>query len=248
MLLRIVEQDQDYIKGLREYLISMAKAKATDEMTIIEVADNFDPSVFHGLEKASTAKPFAVEFAPVCDWLNNYNGTFPFYLSLKSQLASKGYLSPAQIACVVKAIGRDTTRKMAVQAPAMAAKTFSLGIGDIIVVSKWLARKIGEQAGLARAHYTLEVVAVEAETERAYKATLKLSGQRTSRCGICGIKLTDPHSVANGIGPICAEKVGIAYSGQSLAELQTALKEVRTVNTWLPKSSIKEKIPNKKLT
>ena len=33
-------------------------------------------------------------------------------------------------------------------------------------------------------------------------------GKRTGNCSCCGRKLTDKHSVANGIGPICADKYG----------------------------------------
>lgn len=33
-------------------------------------------------------------------------------------------------------------------------------------------------------------------------------GRRTGKCSCCGRTLTDKHSVANGIGPICAEKYG----------------------------------------
>lgn len=33
-------------------------------------------------------------------------------------------------------------------------------------------------------------------------------GRRTGVCGVCGRKLTDPESVEQGIGPVCASKVG----------------------------------------
>lgn len=33
-------------------------------------------------------------------------------------------------------------------------------------------------------------------------------GRKTGRCSVCNRKLTDPVSVANGIGPICAERFG----------------------------------------
>lgn len=33
-------------------------------------------------------------------------------------------------------------------------------------------------------------------------------GKRTGRCGICGRELTDPASIAAGIGPICAQRFG----------------------------------------
>lgn len=33
-------------------------------------------------------------------------------------------------------------------------------------------------------------------------------GRKTGRCSVCNRKLTDPVSVANGIGPICADRFG----------------------------------------
>ena len=35
----------------------------------------------------------------------------------------------------------------------------------------------------------------------------KLFGVETGLCCVCGILLTDPKSVANGIGPVCAKRV-----------------------------------------
>ena len=34
-------------------------------------------------------------------------------------------------------------------------------------------------------------------------------GRRTGQCSCCGRELTDPVSIANGLGPICAEKWGL---------------------------------------
>lgn len=31
-------------------------------------------------------------------------------------------------------------------------------------------------------------------------------GLQTAHCGVCGIQLTDPDSIARGIGPVCAQK------------------------------------------
>lgn len=33
-------------------------------------------------------------------------------------------------------------------------------------------------------------------------------GRRTGRCGVCGRELTDPDSIAAGIGPVCASRLG----------------------------------------
>jgi Zn-finger protein len=40
------------------------------------------------------------------------------------------------------------------------------------------------------------------------KAAAERHGILTGRCGKCGLKLTDPESVARGIGPICAKNFG----------------------------------------
>lgn len=40
------------------------------------------------------------------------------------------------------------------------------------------------------------------------ETALALYGQETGQCGVCGRELTDPGSVAAGIGPICAERMG----------------------------------------
>lgn len=38
-------------------------------------------------------------------------------------------------------------------------------------------------------------------------AAIKASGIETGTCAICGLELTDPESIARGIGPICAERL-----------------------------------------
>lgn len=40
------------------------------------------------------------------------------------------------------------------------------------------------------------------------KAAALSFGRKTGRCSVCNRKLTDPVSVANGIGPICADRFG----------------------------------------
>jgi len=113
--------------------------------------------------------------------------------------------------------------------------------GMTIVISKWKAKEIAEAAGFTRPHFAMDVLKVERETERAIQLTMRLSAQRTTHCGVCGIRLTNPESVTAGIGPICAEKSGVSFSGTSLAELSEALKTTREVTSWLPKSAIKER-------
>jgi hypothetical protein len=50
------------------------------------------------------------------------------------------------------------------------------------------------------------VIAVCADPKKAAEAY----GQQTGRCSCCGRELTDPVSIANNIGPVCAENFGLA--------------------------------------
>lgn len=65
------------------------------------------------------------------------------------------------------------------------------------------ARKIRD-AGLDAA----EIKAALDEIERDPKAAIAAHGIATGSCGCCGRELTDPESIAVGIGPICIEKLG----------------------------------------
>ena len=107
----------------------------------------------------------------------------------------------------------------------------------MLIVGKFHARRIALEAGYRHAHHALKVVEVHAETERAVLVTVLLTAQRTAYCGICGIHLSNPASIAAGIGPICAEKTGL--SEMSLSALDAALRGTHEVKTWLPKSAIK---------
>ena len=64
-------------------------------------------------------------------------------------------------------------------------------------------RRIAD-AGLDRAAIDAALDRIEADPEAAIKAHGLASGQ----CGCCGRELTDPESIAAGIGPICARKAG----------------------------------------
>jgi hypothetical protein len=54
-----------------------------------------------------------------------------------------------------------------------------------------------------------ELAATVATTAANPAAAAKLYGQQTGRCSCCGRELTDPASIAAGIGPICADKFGL---------------------------------------
>ena len=146
----------------------------------------------------------------------------------------KGKLTDPQILSVEKAILRDDAR--AVQ---KTTQEFSIKVGEVVILAKWLGKQIAEQAGYARPHFAMEVVEVLGETHAAFHLKLRLSAQKTSYCGCCGLKLTDPQSVAIGIGPICADNAGISHGDLSLTELADKLKVTGEVTSWMPKKAVK---------
>ncbi len=54
----------------------------------------------------------------------------------------------------------------------------------------------------------VEVVALLVKFNEDPQAEIKVQGIRTGQCCCCGRELTDQESIANGVGPICAEKWG----------------------------------------
>ena len=167
--------------------------------------------------------------------LRAYSGNSNFINSIKEQHLAGRTLSPKQIESVSKSL-------LQVLTPAP-AKIFSLKTGDYVVVNKFMASKIGEATGLLRPHYGLEILAVHHETEKAWLVDAKLSAKKTCYCAICGIELTNPTSRARGIGPICAEKVGVGYSETSVAELEDKLVDYKVQKVWIAKKCVKELTP-----
>ncbi len=166
-------------------------------------------------------------------FIESYSGTFPFLLSIKSQWLRTGSLSERQIMSVQKCMGRVN--------PAVSA---SIPSGSVLILKKAAAFRIGEAAGLNIPYYAVEVINGHAETEKALLLTVRLSGTRTTYCGACGAFLSDAVSVESGIGPVCAEKMGIKQDRNALEALRQKLSVTRDVKQWIPKSVIKERFIN----
>lgn len=181
--------------------------------------------------RAEARRLFPAEVA----FLENYSGNFEFYLSLKGQFQRGGSLSDKQWECLTRAVAKQAEWDAKKSQP----RTFTLAPGTILIVSKFLGHCIEREFGLNRPHFAIEVVDVEAETEKAYKVRGKLTAHRTSHCCVCGLALKNPVSVANGIGPICGERWGVTTTEELQAKMAT---EYQTqVSLWVPKSQIKER-------
>lgn len=233
--IRISIDDAEYRRGLAEILIAEGATPLT-----FEVPDDYDVDSYEGLEVVSaTPKALPAEFNRVQAWLLDYKGDSPFYLSLRSQLLAKGILSEKQMACIERAIAAEGS---AIEGASAKLVEYSIKPGETVIVSKFIANKIAREIGFSRAHRALDVVECLGESAKAYRIKVKLSARKTSHCGICGIVLENPDSIAAGIGPICAENYGIPYGENSAKELEKLLALTPTeAITWVPKASIKER-------
>lgn len=209
-------------------LVQVAKsAKAKWDSKKREAAKAKKHAAQAALSRESSLQKYPAEVA----FLESYVGNSGFLCSLKNQLAKFGGLSEKQWPYVRDAIVQASMPKQ--------AKVFTLAVGETIIVKKFIAKKIGEKTGLNHPHFAIEVLEVKAESAKAYLIVGKLSAQRTSHCCVCGLSLTNAVSVLAGIGPICADRYNVSTTEELHAKLQTQYKA--TVETWIPKSQIKER-------
>ena len=117
--------------------------------------------------------------------------------------------------------------------------------GKVIEISKWLANKIKEEAKTSVAFRNLEVIKVHRETHKAILVDIKYYSGITCSCGICGRALDNPISKATGIGPVCAEKIGLSrpkleQAEQTIKELEALCDKQGVISkVWVAKSMIK---------
>ncbi|WP_461365922.1 DUF6011 domain-containing protein, partial [Candidatus Darwinibacter acetoxidans] len=108
-----------------------------------------------------------------------------------------------------------------------------------IVVKHWIASKKGIP-------HAIDALIVR-ETDRALLIKGHALADSPICCVRCGAALTHPASRLVGIGPECADKLGIPYPSRNLGDwteemLEAIRAKVRKikVDCWLPKSAIKE--------
>lgn len=119
--------------------------------------------------------------------------------------------------------------------------------GSVMEVKAWYARKFKEEHNTGYAFRNLKVLKILKETERAYQMDVEFFGGIASSCGCCGRDLDNAVSKAVGIGPICAEKIGLPRptletAKEILEELEKKSKAQGVFNgVWIPKSQVKTK-------
>lgn len=161
-----------------------------------------------------------------------------FYRSLLTQYESRRNLSQKQIDCIDAAMNKRIEVK---QAP----KDFSINLGQVIEVKAWIARRLQADLNMSYFFRNLEVSQVLNETGRAYQVKVKFVSHVVTSCHICGRELDTEVSRACGIGPVCADKLGLprptlATAQQTLQALDALCNNIGEVGpVWIPKSQIK---------
>ena len=118
--------------------------------------------------------------------------------------------------------------------------------GKVLEVSKWYANAFKENNNAAYAFRNLKVLNVYRETMKAIQVDAEFFGGISCRCGVCGRQLDNAISQATGIGPVCAEKLGLGRP--SLESAQEFVKKLQDMSkaqgvfnkVWIPKSQIRE--------
>lgn len=162
-----------------------------------------------------------------------------FYRSLLSQYETKRSLSPRQIEAVENAMLKAAARQN------VGLPEYSIQPGNILEIKAWIARRLQADQNLQYFFRNLEVTTVHNETPKAYQVSVKFVSRIVTSCHICGRELDTDVSRATGIGPVCADKLGIARptletAHKTLEAIDVLCKNLGTIGPiWLPKSQIK---------
>lgn len=174
-------------------------------------------------------------------WLEQHHQDNDFLTSLWNQLKERGFLSDKQLDCIERTIKKSQP------------KQFSLKSGDKITIKKWLAHNLKDQINITKdptKNYFFRNLIIEEvlhESEKAYLVRVRFDSDIRNCCHICGRDLDNPVSMATGVGPICAEQLGIKrYSLEDapkvLEEIEKICKAVGIIGPiWLPKSQLEKR-------
>lgn len=165
-----------------------------------------------------------------------------FYRSILYQFNQRGSLSPRQIESIQNAYDRAQGKPVTDTAP---KRAFSLNVGQTIEIKAWIARRIQADLNMDYFFRNLEIVDVANETAKAYQVTVKFVSKVVTSCHVCGRDLDTEVSKACGIGPVCADRLGLPRptlerAEETLKALEALCGQLGTIGPiWLPKSQIK---------
>jgi hypothetical protein len=153
-------------------------------------------------------------------------------------------LSVKQIACIDSAIEKKALKLVT----PVVQKEYSIKVGQRIEIKAWIARRLAADLGREFFFRNLEVTTVHNETAKAFQVSVKFVAQIVTSCHVCGRDLDTDVSRATGIGPVCADKIGLprptlVTAQETLASIDALCNQIGAVGPiWIPKSQIKSMI------
>ena len=117
-------------------------------------------------------------------------------------------------------------------------------VSSFIEVKKWYAGIVKDELNLGFMFRNWRVKKIYRETQKAVLVDAEAFGGILTSCGVCGRKLDNKISKATGIGPICAEKIGLERptmenAKEIVEELEKKVKALKPITKkWIPKSQI----------
>lgn len=214
------------------------KSKKNEEAVVAQSAEVLDFN-----EVNPQRKLFADQNKDVVNFLKIYSGSFDFLLSLKEQYLKNGKLSPKQLDAARKIMQRQADTKQD-----LAKNVYSVyTVGSLFYVSKNIAKQMSQKFGMSFNYRRIEVIECVRETEKAVLLTFRYTPKFSKICNVCGLHLDNERSVATGIGPICAEKLGLDQYDKKLAkeiisDVESKLQLIGQKQEWFPKRSLRSEM------
>lgn len=152
------------------------------------------------------------------DYLREHHSRNSFYTSLFQQFSSKGSLSVKQIVAVLNGIERDRTRQRD-ESQAVANPVTEEGMyrtnGTVYRIKRTrdgerlYATRFVPDATVKSERFVYDKGAIHriSADDRMTPEQAEELGALYGVCVVCGAELTDPQSVARGIGPVCRKRV-----------------------------------------
>ena len=125
---------------------------------------------------------------------------------------------------------------------------FTYKVGDELEINKYAAKKIADDRGFDLAFRNIKVTEVVAETHDQVQLKFEYISHIAENCHLCGRGLENEVSLACGIGPVCAKRLGfkrvtVADADIILEKLHQLVGLIGVVGpVWIKKYNVKQKL------
>jgi hypothetical protein len=189
---------------------------------------------------------FCQENVEILNFLRDYQGSSDFLNSIRSQLDQGRVLSPKQIDAVAKNLIKAAPKAVKIVAPsqAIAIANPTYPNGSAVTIKQWYAKILMNDLKMSHLYRNIEILETYKETEKAVQVRIRFTPRYSTSCACCGLTLENQVSRATGIGPICADKMGIEqYSLENakevLKQIEAKLGAIGDQVVWIPRRQIK---------